>query len=296
MDFGKLIGDNLNRLRTERDLTLGQLAALSGLSKAMLSDLEKGGGNPTINTLWKIANGLKVPYTRLLEESGGGATLVRREDAPPQQAENGQYRVFCYFKGGAERNFELFAMELDPQGDYTSAGHLAQAQEYIYVLEGRLTVETGGGVYHLDPGMPWALTPPRSTATATRGRSWSGGSFSTTIPSETRWENFSEWSGEKRAILPHGDRKGHSLLPGFENPNGPRNCGSGRFPYEGDRQNCSGGADYRRTELGQRRDFRPGHRGGPLWRLRQRSEPTGVYSGVSVCHLVHHSLFPGGPH
>lgn len=152
MDFGKLIGDNLNRLRTERDLTLGQLAALSGLSKAMLSDLEKGGGNPTINTLWKIANGLKVPYTRLLEESGGGATLVRRADAPPQQAENGQYRVFCYFKGGAERNFELFAMELDPQGDYTSAGHLAQAQEYIYVLEGRLTVETGGGVYHLDPG------------------------------------------------------------------------------------------------------------------------------------------------
>ena len=80
------------------------------------------------------------------------AFFIRREDAPPQQAENGQYRVFCYFKGGAERNFELFAMELDPQGDYTSAGHLAQAQEYIYVLEGRLTVETGGGVYHLDPG------------------------------------------------------------------------------------------------------------------------------------------------
>ncbi|MFQ9703991.1 MAG: helix-turn-helix domain-containing protein [Enterocloster clostridioformis] len=34
----------------------------------MLSDIEKGNSNPTINTLWKIANGLNVPYTRLMEE------------------------------------------------------------------------------------------------------------------------------------------------------------------------------------------------------------------------------------
>lgn len=67
MDLGKIIAFNLNKLRTERSLTLGQLAKLSGISKAILSDIEKGGSNPTINTIWKIANGLNVPYTRLME-------------------------------------------------------------------------------------------------------------------------------------------------------------------------------------------------------------------------------------
>ena len=66
-DLGRQLGENLKQLRRERGLTLGQLAALAGLSKAMLSDMEKGGANPTVNTIWKLANGLKVPYTRLLE-------------------------------------------------------------------------------------------------------------------------------------------------------------------------------------------------------------------------------------
>ena len=48
MELGKIIALNLKELRTERNLTLGQLSKLSGISKAMLSDIEKGGSNPTI--------------------------------------------------------------------------------------------------------------------------------------------------------------------------------------------------------------------------------------------------------
>lgn len=152
MDLGKLIGANLKQLRTERNLTLGQLSALSGISKAMLSDIEKGSGNPTINTIWKIANGLKVPFTRLMEGSEPGATLVRGEEVLPQTEEEGHYRVYCYFPGGSGRSFELFAMELDPHCANTSAGHLAQAQEYVYVTSGQLCLETGGQEYLLNPG------------------------------------------------------------------------------------------------------------------------------------------------
>ena len=42
MDWGKRIGANLKQLRTERNLTLGQLSGLAGISKAMLSEMEKG--------------------------------------------------------------------------------------------------------------------------------------------------------------------------------------------------------------------------------------------------------------
>ena len=151
-DLGRQIGENLKQLRRERGLTLGQLAALAGLSKAMLSDIEKGGANPTVNTIWKLANGLKVPYTRLLEGETPAATLVRGADLRPQTEGDGHYRVYCCFPGDGQRNFELFYLELDPRCANTSAGHLAQPQEYVCLLQGRLVVETGGQTYTLDPG------------------------------------------------------------------------------------------------------------------------------------------------
>ena len=70
MDLGQQIGANLKQLRTERGLNLGQLSSLAGISKAMLSELEKGKANPTINPLWKIANGYKVSFTSLVEDQG----------------------------------------------------------------------------------------------------------------------------------------------------------------------------------------------------------------------------------
>ena len=59
MDLGKIIGENLRRLRTERNLSLGQLAKTSEISKGILSEIEKGNSNPTINTILKIADGLE---------------------------------------------------------------------------------------------------------------------------------------------------------------------------------------------------------------------------------------------
>ena len=76
MELGKIIAFNLKRLRMERNLSQGQLAKEAGISKAMLSDIEKGGSNPTINTIWKIANGLNVPYTKLMDGIDDEATCL----------------------------------------------------------------------------------------------------------------------------------------------------------------------------------------------------------------------------
>ena len=58
MNLNEIIAVNLKRLRAERGFSLGKLSELSGVSKVMLSQIEKGESNPTINTLWKIAGGL----------------------------------------------------------------------------------------------------------------------------------------------------------------------------------------------------------------------------------------------
>lgn len=152
MDLSKVIALNLKELRTERNLTLGQLSKISEVSKTMLSDIEKGNSNPTINTILKISNGLNVPYTKLMEGIEKETTVVRKSEAVKQAGETGAYRLYCYFKSTSVRNFELFYVELDPQSSNTSTGHSEKAQEYIYIIQGKLVLQTDLGEYTLNEG------------------------------------------------------------------------------------------------------------------------------------------------
>lgn len=152
MELGKIIAINLKELRTERNLTLGQLSKISGISKAMLSDIEKGSSNPTINTIWKIANGLNVPYTKLMEGIGKEATVIRKSAPVMQTGETEHYRVYCYFRSTPVRNFELFYVELDAGCSNASIGHSEKTQEYIYIIQGELVLHTETGDYILNEG------------------------------------------------------------------------------------------------------------------------------------------------
>ena len=151
-DLGRIIAMNLKQLRTERSLTLGQLAKESGVSKAILSDMEKGESNPTINTIIKVSKGLNVPYSRLMEGVEPESTLVRQQETVMQANENHHDRIFCSFTTSPKRNFELFRVELDPNSSNVSIAHPPKSQEYLYVLEGELTLETETESYTLHPG------------------------------------------------------------------------------------------------------------------------------------------------
>ncbi|WP_129595770.1 helix-turn-helix domain-containing protein [Anaerophilus nitritogenes] len=151
MNINSIIAENLKTLRTERNLSLGQLAELSNVSKVMLSQIEKGDTNPTINTLWKIANGLKIPYTSLLEQKEHNTCMIRKIDLNPQVAKEGHYRVYCYYTNTPYRNFEFFQIELDEGYSYKSVGHSKKSEEYIMVLEGELTLKVNNKIYTLNP-------------------------------------------------------------------------------------------------------------------------------------------------
>jgi transcriptional regulator with XRE-family HTH domain len=151
MNINFIIAENLKALRTERNLSLGKLAELSSVSKVMLSQIEKGDTNPTINTLWKIANGLKVSYTSLLEQKEHDTYIIKKADIKAQVTEEGHYRVYCYYTSTPYRNFEFFQIELDEGYSYTSVGHSKKSQEYIMVFEGALTLEIINKTYKLNP-------------------------------------------------------------------------------------------------------------------------------------------------
>ena len=70
------VGRELKSIRQSRGLTLDELAEMTGVSKPMLGQIERGQSSPTINTLWKIATGLKAPLSSLLRERGGEFVTV----------------------------------------------------------------------------------------------------------------------------------------------------------------------------------------------------------------------------
>ncbi|MCI6736936.1 MAG: XRE family transcriptional regulator [Intestinibacter sp.] len=150
MNINLIIAENLKRLRNERNLSLGQLSELSSLSKVMISQIEKGETNPTINTIWKLASALNVSYTSLLEQQQHDTYVIKKSDINPQLNEDEKYHLYCYYKNTPNRNFELFQMELDEGASYTSIGHPKKSEEYVMVLEGTLTLEVNNETFILN--------------------------------------------------------------------------------------------------------------------------------------------------
>lgn len=149
MKIGEIIAYNLKRLREERNLSLGQLAEMAGVSKVMLSQLEKGASNPTINTVWKITGALHEPYTSLLELPQDHAIHIRKQEIHPLIED--KYHIFNYYPKQADRNFELYQIELEPGCVHASIGHPMDSSEYIMMMEGRMELEVRGTAYQLAP-------------------------------------------------------------------------------------------------------------------------------------------------
>ncbi|MFW7358741.1 MAG: helix-turn-helix domain-containing protein [Brucella sp.] len=67
MDMRKLVGQNFQRIRKEKGLTQEQIAEKTGFSQQYLSDLERGRRNPTVITLYELAQALGVSHVALVE-------------------------------------------------------------------------------------------------------------------------------------------------------------------------------------------------------------------------------------
>ena len=152
MNISQILGENLHRLRTERNLSLGQLAERAGVSKMMLSQIERGDSNPTVNTLWKIINGLGVSYSALMESHDPQVSVVRADEVPTQADEDGSYRLSCYFPNEAGRGFEIYQDELDAGHEHATESHGPNTEEFVLVEKGRLTMVVEGSSCELGPG------------------------------------------------------------------------------------------------------------------------------------------------
>ena len=151
MDINEAVGKNLIALRKKHNISIGKLSRLTGLSKASISQIEQGDGNPTINTIFKIASAFHVPYSELLESRETTAKAIFKDDVPLAVSPDGSLRTYTYFPSTPERSFKIMLLELGP----TCAHKIDSAQgaeRYIVVKNGSLAIEVGEFSYYLMEG------------------------------------------------------------------------------------------------------------------------------------------------
>ncbi|MGI8711622.1 MAG: helix-turn-helix domain-containing protein [Solirubrobacteraceae bacterium] len=132
--------------------TLGELARASGLSKTILSRIENGHGNPSVETLFRIARALGLPLSALLaEDEAPRARVIRARSGPELHADSGMaaWLVHAQARG---HHAELYELELPAGTEQRTAGHLPGTEELVICLKGRIRVGPVGEEVELCAG------------------------------------------------------------------------------------------------------------------------------------------------
>ncbi len=141
------VGATLQRLRLARGLTLEDLSRIAGVSKSMLSQIEREKANPTIAITWRLANALGVPIGELLASSARPVAKVRVLEAHETPTLPGQHAGYVLrILGPMELagKYEWYELTLAPGGELASQAHDPGTSEHVTVLHGTLEVDAGG--------------------------------------------------------------------------------------------------------------------------------------------------------
>ena len=152
-DLARRVAVAQRRFRLERQLSLDDLSARSGVSRAALSQIEGGRTNPTLAVLWKIAVGLEIPFHDLLGTRTEAKVLVLRAgDALPLRTTDGRTESRLLSPGGASTNTEVYELRLMPKAVHRSEPHARDTAETLVILTGSLRLSVLGGEYELLAG------------------------------------------------------------------------------------------------------------------------------------------------
>ncbi|MDC0707777.1 XRE family transcriptional regulator [Stigmatella sp. ncwal1] len=152
-DLAPVVGKNLRRLRIQRGLSLERLSKASGVSRAMLGQVELGQSAPTINVLWKIARALDLPFSALISNSAGAGTrLMRAPQAKRLTSHDGRFASRALFPFDEPRRVEFYELSLKAHSEERADAHPPGTMENLVVTRGTLEMEIGADHHLLTTG------------------------------------------------------------------------------------------------------------------------------------------------
>ena len=146
-----LVSENIKRIRQEKNLSLGDLAKLSDVSKSMLAQIERGEGNPTLSTLWKIANGMQVSFNTLIAQPKLPYKVTKLAEIEPILDMNGGLKNYSLFSD-IENNFSVYQIEVGKEISWISEAHLCGTAEFVIVIQGTLEIKLEEKTFILKKG------------------------------------------------------------------------------------------------------------------------------------------------
>lgn len=146
-----MVGENIHRIRKGQKLSIDRAAELSGVSRSMLGQIERGVVNPTVGVLSRIARGLHVPLELLMEDRGEPETVLHRGvDTPGERLCGGKVIRYHLFPFDTESRSESVQMDIFISGSYAAPDQIPGARVYVTVLTGTLKMEADGETYTME--------------------------------------------------------------------------------------------------------------------------------------------------
>ena len=143
----------LRDARRAKGLSLDAIAKLSGVSRSMVSQIERGESSPTVATLWNLTQALQVDFAGLLEDRPTpGVEVIRAADTPTIAGRGRGVRIAILSPPETVGQHEVYDLQFQAGGVLDSDPHSPGCREQLTVLEGSVQVTSGEDTATLRPG------------------------------------------------------------------------------------------------------------------------------------------------
>ncbi len=141
-------------MRKSRGWTLEQLASLSGVSRSMLSQIERGAANPTLGVAFRIAQAFGLSLGDLVDSPKPGPRIdvIRADDRSFLFRDDPLVRIRTLSPLHLEKDVEFYELTLRPGGVLTSSPHYEGTREFLTVEEGHVRVTSSAETVELRKG------------------------------------------------------------------------------------------------------------------------------------------------
>jgi len=153
-DVGEALCRRVRELRKKKGWTLEELSAACGVSRSMLSEIERGNANPTLAVTCRIAQAFEMSLGELVEMplASPRVDVIRADDRTYHYRSDRACRIRTLSPLHLEKSVEYYELMLRPGAALRSAPHFAGARELLTVQVGSVTVTSGSDTAELRKG------------------------------------------------------------------------------------------------------------------------------------------------
>ncbi|MUG03866.1 helix-turn-helix transcriptional regulator, partial [Bacillus tequilensis] len=152
MELRERLAHSLRREREGAGLSVSELARRAGVSKATVSQLESGAGNPSVETLWAIGDALGVPFATLVEDRAPASRLIRLGDHAGVPSAAAPYLATLLSAAGPGTRRDIYLIQAEPGEPRRSLPHHSGTTEHVVLISGEAMVGPADAPERLHPG------------------------------------------------------------------------------------------------------------------------------------------------